>query len=153
MKPKPQRFALKKYPVRRCASAALMVVMDFLAVIFAAYLDDRLRDELLPFANGQIFAHALNVPYAYGIVPCLFIISIACAGLYTKRLSFWKCIGKIFNVCLCVNAALFIASCLIVRPGELSRLFLPYFWMFSFINLCVFRCLTQGIISSSPLDE
>ena len=127
-------------------SAMLLLIVDYLAIICAAFLAKNARDHIIGILGYQYAPLNLSDFFIYGFIPCVFIFFIAYTELYTKRLPLWQCMERVFRVCLYVNALIIIFTYAIRRPENMSHLFLALLFVMTFINLCLFRYISKEIM-------
>ena len=123
----------------------LLFLIDYIAIVCAEQSAFSLRNFLVP-DGGKLYIGWFN----YWIVfPTIFMLFVGVLHPYNKRSQFYKIIQKIFYaVCYAI-----VTVVLVLYFGKTaaytSRLFVVFFWLFSFINLVFFRYIFKKLLEKS----
>lgn len=126
---------------------ALLLVTDYLAVVFAEQSAFVLRNCLVPH-GGILHISWLNF---WVVLPLLYLLFIDVEQLYSRRMQFWQVIEKTFYASLYAIIAIVIIFYIGQIAAYTSRLFMVLLWVFSFIYLSVFRYIVRKLLGKMQL--
>lgn len=125
---------------------SLLVTSDFLAVNLAAYLALFLQQVLVKFFSVEPALQVIPEVYLYLALPTFYVSTIACVGLYERRLLLHQWAQSFFKITTCLCVAVVVAAYLSGRAEAVPRLFVALFWLSSFLSLCAMRYFTKKLL-------
>ncbi len=140
---------IKKFPSSKnglvCLLPVIFLAIDYIAIVSAEQVAFSLRNFLVP-NGGKLYIGWFNY---WVIFPAIFMLFVGVLHPYNKKSQFYKIIQKIFYaVCYAI-----VTVVLVLYFGKTaaytSRLFVILFWLFSFINLVLFRYIFKKLLEKS----
>lgn len=123
----------------------LLIVMDYMAILFAQKISIYLRGNIESFSAYTVMP---NIPplYFYFIVPAIFLLFLFSKQIYINRVPFWEVIEKVFHAIICS-----ILVCVTMMyfghiAGGVSRIYVVILGITSFISVCAFRFILKKIL-------
>ena len=124
----------------KALSRLIFAAGDYVALVFAAYMALKIRNMIMTYS-----VYHVNTEYILFWTPLVFMSFILYSGLYTKRMLTYKMTEELFYVSLYGTAFSIILMFIAHVAGEISRLFVIFFALFSFLFLCFIRFLINKI--------
>jgi Undecaprenyl-phosphate galactose phosphotransferase WbaP len=137
--------------VREYFASMILIIADYLAVMFAIVSACFLRGVMLPVYFPALSEISISNKYIFFIFPFVYFLFLCYEGMYIKRLPFWKNVEVIFRICTYIGA-LTIAMMYFTGTAEnISRIFVGLIWLISFIYLISARHITKRMLVSTGL--
>lgn len=133
---------------RKLLAGLVFAVGDYIALIFSAYLALFLRNIVMTYN-----VYHINLSYLFFWIPLVFMSFILYSGLYTKRMLTYRMTEKLFYATLYGAVFSIILMFIAQVAGEVSRLFVIFLALFSFLFLCFIRFLTNKILRKFHLFQ
>ncbi len=131
---------------RKFFAGVVFAFGDYIALVISAYLALTLRNAIMTYNTYHIF-----YAYIFFWIPLVYMSFILYGGLYTKRMLTYKITEKLFYASLYGTIFSIILMFSTQVAGEVSRLFVAFFAMFSFLILCLVRFFTNNILKKFHL--
>lgn len=128
------------FPDRKLLTGLVFAAGDYIALTLSACLALYLRNTVM--ADN---VYHINWFYIFFWIPLVFMPFILYSGLYTKRMLTYKMTEKLFYASLYGTMFSVILMFIAHLAGEVSRLFVILFALFSFLLLCSIRFLINKI--------
>ncbi len=125
----------------------LLVLIDYLAIVCAEQIAFGLRNFFVT-TNGKLHISWLNF---WVVFPTIYLLFIAVKQPYNSRLQFYKVIQKIFYASCYATVAVIMVLYFGKLAASTSRLFIGLLWIFSFLNLVVFRYAFKKFLEKTNL--
>ena len=137
--------------VGRWIAPLILFMVDYPTIVAALVFSVYLRDTFLPQYLNVTGSANIDDSYIYGIIPLLFLGLTAYEGLYTKKLHLWEHLGLLFKVTTYASI-LAVGVLFFSHIGlEVSRLFIFFTWIFSFLFLAISRYISKNLLFYSGL--
>ncbi len=121
---------------------ALYTITDWLTILLAEVAAYELR-------NICVSTSHLHIAWMNGFIafPLLFILFFRQMNVYQKRIGYWKFLEKLFYGCTYAIAAIVVLLYVSHVAESTSRLFIAFFWCFSFFFMILSRNLVNGVLN------
>lgn len=129
----------------------ILIAIDYLAVVFAVLTAWYLRANVLPHHFVGLHTFHIHNTYVYFIYPFTYFLFLSYEGMYTKRLPFWKNVEIIFKICIFVSMLAIVVMYFTGKADNISRAFVVFTWLFSFLYLISARHITKRILVATGL--
>lgn len=136
----------KKFFDEKLLAGILFACGDYIALVLSAYLSLQLRNMIMTYNTYEVMP-----VYVFFWLPFVFMSFILYAGLYTKRLLTYKIIEKLFYASFGGTVFSIILMFIGQVAGEVSRLFVAFIALFSFLLLCLSRFITNNLLKHFSL--
>jgi Undecaprenyl-phosphate galactose phosphotransferase WbaP len=135
----------------RWIAPLILFLVDYPTIVAALVFSVYLRNTFLPHYLNYTGSANIDDSYIYGIIPLLFLGLTAYEGLYTKRLPMWEHLGLLFKV-TSYASILAVGVLFFSHIGlEVSRLFIFFTWILSFLFLAISRGISKKLLFYSGL--
>lgn len=129
----------------------ILIIADYFAVVFAELIAWYLRATFIPQYFPMLSAFHINNTYVYFVFPLTFFLFLLYEGMYSKRLPFWKSVETIFKICTYVSALAIAVMYFTGKAEDISRTFIGFTWMLSFLYLIYTRYITKRMLVAAGL--
>ncbi|WP_378950813.1 undecaprenyl-phosphate galactose phosphotransferase WbaP [Pelosinus sp. sgz500959] len=129
----------------------ILAAVDYITVIFAVLTAWYLRTIILPEYFLMLHPFHVHNTYVYFIYPFTYFLFLSYEGMYTKRLPFWKNVEIIFKICIFVSTLAIVVMYFTGKAENISRAFVVFTWLFSFLYLISARHITKRILVATGL--
>ncbi len=129
----------------------VLIAVDYITVVFAVLTAWHLRANVLPQYFLSLHAFHIHNTYVYFIYPFTYFLFLSYEGMYTKRLPFWKNVEIVFKICIFVSMLAIVVMYFTGKAENISRLFVIFTWLFSFLYLISVRHITKRILVATGL--
>ncbi|MGN1394259.1 MAG: undecaprenyl-phosphate galactose phosphotransferase WbaP [Succinivibrionaceae bacterium] len=126
---------------------SLFLITDYISIIIAEHFAYVIRNILIT-NSGTLVIPFVNF---WIIFPLVFILFLNFGKVYNCRTQFWKVMEKIFYASIYSIGAIIIFMYFIDISKTTSRLFMVFFWLFSFFFLVFFRYIDKKIVEHFEL--
>jgi undecaprenyl-phosphate galactose phosphotransferase len=126
----------------------LLLLTDYIAIIFAEAISYILRRDLLPMANANFFIPTI---YFYIIVPCIFLCFLHSANTHIRNTPFWKMAKNIFRATLYSLLTIVMLMYFGKVAEVVSRLYVGMTWGFSFVLILTMRYILKQYLNSKKI--
>ena len=124
----------------------IIVVFDFLSICVAVWLAVFFRNQIVGFfydnENHMVFKNV----YIYIVLTAMYIFFLAYANMYRRRMMFYECAAILFKSASYVIVLVIIIAYLLNVIDPISRLFVFFFWLLSFLFLCFGRVISKKFL-------
>ena len=124
----------------------LIMAVDYIAVVMALTVAGYLRTNVIPSLFINLKPFNIGEVYIVYIIPLFYIIFLAFAGMYSKRLPFWQGTEYLLKISTFVTGLVVIMSYFSGATSNVSRIFILSTWILSFIFLSVSRYYVKNTL-------
>lgn len=124
---------------------------DVLAVLAAIGMAYVLRAWLMPLLMPLPALVPLPNMYTYLIVPLTFVVFLQFDRLYQRRLPLWQQMQRLFKVSIYALVFVLCVMYFTETVKQISRPFMAFLWMFSFLFLAVSRYAMKQVLLRAGL--
>lgn len=129
----------------------VLVAVDYIVVVVALLTAWFVRVEVIPRYFISLTSFHMKEIFLYVIIPGTYVLFLAYEGLYSKRLPFFQSAEKLFKICTYVSLFAILIMYFIGTAEQVSRLFVVFTWLISFLYLCIARYFGKRILTASGL--
>lgn len=127
-------------------TSLMLGFFDFFSVCVAIWCAMFFRNEIICYFNNMAQIMVFKNVYLYVSVAAMHLFFIAYAGMYRRRVMFYECAEVMFKVSSYAVVLVIIVAYLLNAIEPVSRLFIFFVWLFSFIFLCIGRFLSKKVL-------
>jgi Undecaprenyl-phosphate galactose phosphotransferase WbaP len=126
-----------------------LIAIDYLSVLAGVWTAYIIRAEILPF----FYQDFIEIPpiYLYFMIPAAFLFFLHFDRIYIRKLYFWQQAAQIFKASVYSILLIVVILYFMGSANQISRLFIFFTWMFSFVYLLLGRNILKQIILAVDL--
>lgn len=129
----------------------VLIAVDYIVVVAALLTAWFIRVNVVPQYFTTLMTFHIKDILLYVVIPSTYVLFLAYEGLYSKRLPFWQSAEKLFKICTYVSIFAIMIMYFIGTAEQVSRLFVAFTWVISFLYLCIARYFGKKIMTASGL--